>query len=42
MGRQIHAAAPSKNKSFVAVKGAGHTDLWRAWTMKRMWQFLAR
>ncbi|WP_420568186.1 alpha/beta hydrolase [Thalassovita sp.] len=42
MGRQIHAAAPSKDKSFLAVKGAGHTDLWRNWTMTRMWRFLAR
>ncbi|WP_299349913.1 alpha/beta hydrolase [uncultured Shimia sp.] len=40
MGRQIFAAAPSKEKDFHTVKGAGHTDLWRSGTMARMWRFI--
>ncbi|MGH1354460.1 MAG: alpha/beta hydrolase [Thalassovita sp.] len=41
MGRQIHTAAPSGNKSFLAVQGAGHTDLWRSDTLPKMWRFLS-
>jgi pimeloyl-ACP methyl ester carboxylesterase len=41
MGRQIHAAAPSRNKEFLAVQGAGHTDLWRSDTLPRIWRFLS-
>ncbi|GAA6165955.1 alpha/beta hydrolase [Pelagimonas sp. KU-00592-HH] len=40
MGRQIYAAAPSGEKVFVAVKGAGHTDLWRSETLPRLWRFI--
>ena len=40
MGRQIFAAAPSRNKDFLTVKGAGHTDLWRSDTLPRLWRFL--
>lgn len=39
-GRQIFSAAPSNQKSFVTVKGAGHTDLWRTDTLPRLWQFI--
>jgi pimeloyl-ACP methyl ester carboxylesterase len=42
MGRQIHAAAPSRNKTFLAVKGAGHTDLWRSDTLPKIWRFLSQ
>lgn len=40
MGRQIHAAAPSKSKQFLAVKGAGHTDLWRSDTLPKLYAFI--
>lgn len=40
MGRQIFAAAPSREKDFHVVKGAGHTDLWRASTRSRLWRFI--
>lgn len=40
MGRQIFAAAPSKEKDFHVVQGAGHTDLWRASTQARLWRFI--
>lgn len=40
MGRQIFAAAPSREKDFHVVKGAGHTDLWRSSTRTRLWRFI--
>lgn len=40
MGRQIFAAAPSRRKDFLTVKGAGHTDLWRTDTLPRLWRFI--
>lgn len=40
MGRQIHAAAPSKSKQFLAVQGAGHTDLWRSDTLPKLYAFI--
>lgn len=40
MGRQITSAAPSRNKRFLPVKGAGHTDLWRTDTLPRLWAFI--
>ena len=40
MGRQVFAAAPSREKEFIAVKGAGHTDLWRSDLLPRLWGFV--
>ncbi len=40
MGRQIYAAAPSKEKKLIIVKGAGHTDLWKPDTLSRLWRFI--
>ena len=40
MGRQIYAAAPSREKSFLTVSGGGHTDLWRPDTLPRLWHFV--
>ena len=40
MGRQIYAAAPSKEKKLIIVKGAGHTDLWKSHTLTRLWRFI--
>lgn len=40
MGRQIHAAAPSSSKQFLAAKGAGHTDLWRSDTLPKLYAFI--
>lgn len=40
MGRQVFTAAPSREKQFLAVKGAGHTDLWRSGTQARLWRFI--
>ena len=40
MGRQIHAAAPSSSKQFLAAKGAGHTDLWRSDTLPKLYTFI--
>lgn len=39
-GRQLFAAAPSQDKQFVAVRGAGHNDLWRSDTLPRLWAFI--
>lgn len=39
-GRQIFSAAPTSNKDFFAVKGAGHSDLWRSDTLPRLWRFI--
>lgn len=41
MGRQIHAAAPSRDKVFLSVKNAGHTDLWRSDSLPEIWRFLS-
>lgn len=41
-GRQIHAAAPSVSKRFLAVKGAGHTDIWRSDVLPVLWRFIDR
>ncbi|SMO72128.1 hypothetical protein SAMN06265173_11156 [Thalassovita litoralis] len=40
MGRAIHAAAPSPDKTLLIVPGAGHTDLWRSDTLPKLWRFL--
>ncbi len=40
MGQRILAAAPSGEKKFLGVKGAGHTDLWRSDTLPRLWRFV--
>ncbi|TCL08882.1 hypothetical protein BXY66_0923 [Shimia isoporae] len=40
MGRQIYAAAPSKSKEFLAVKGAGHNDLWRSDVLPELYRFI--
>lgn len=40
MGRQITSAAPSRDKTFYRVKGAGHTDLWRTDILPRLWRFI--
>lgn len=41
-GRQIFAAAPTQDKDFLSVQGAGHTDLWRSDTVPRLWRFIDR
>lgn len=40
MGRQIFSAAPSQNKDFIHVDGAGHSDLWRPDTLPRIKGFI--
>lgn len=40
MGRQIFSAAPSRDKDFHVVKGAGHTNLWRRTSQSRLWRFV--
>ncbi|SEO94677.1 hypothetical protein SAMN04490248_1173 [Salinihabitans flavidus] len=39
-GRRLFDAAPSRAKHFLAVPGAGHTDLWRSDTLPRLWRFI--
>ncbi|GAA6207982.1 alpha/beta hydrolase [Cognatishimia sp. WU-CL00825] len=39
-GRRIFQAAPTRSKQFIAVKGAGHTDLWRSDVLPRLWSFI--
>jgi pimeloyl-ACP methyl ester carboxylesterase len=39
-GRALYQAATSREKRFLEVKGAGHTDLWRADTLRAMWTFI--
>lgn len=39
-GRQIFEAANSAEKELLAVKGAGHSDLWRTDTLPRLWHFI--
>jgi len=39
-GRQVFTAAPSQIKHFVAVKGAGHSNTWRADTLPKLWHFI--
>ncbi len=40
MGRQLHAAAPSEEKQFLEVPGAGHTDLWRTDSVPKLYAFI--
>ncbi|SMP33801.1 alpha/beta hydrolase [Shimia sagamensis] len=40
MGRQIFAAAPSRDKVFVEAPGAGHTGLWRTDTWPQLTKFI--
>ena len=40
MGRQIYAAAPSKEKKLIIVKSAGHTNLWKSSTLTGLWRFI--
>ncbi|WP_371226501.1 alpha/beta hydrolase [Roseovarius sp. 2305UL8-3] len=40
MGRQVFAIAPSKEKRFLAVSGAGHTDIWRSDVLPQIWSFI--
>ncbi len=40
MGRQIHTATPSGENSFLAIQGAGHTDLWRSDSLSHLWRFI--
>jgi fermentation-respiration switch protein FrsA (DUF1100 family) len=40
MGRALFAAAPATDKRFLAVKGAGHNDLWRSDTLPELWAFI--
>lgn len=42
MGRQIFAATPSREKEFLAIQGAGHTDLWRPETQRQIWRFISK
>jgi len=39
-GRQIFEAATAQDKQFLAVEGAGHTDLWRADVLETLWDFI--
>jgi pimeloyl-ACP methyl ester carboxylesterase len=39
-GKAIHDAARSRQKTFLKVKAAGHTDLWRGDTLPRFWRFI--
>lgn len=41
-GRAIFDAARSPTKRFLAVKGAGHTDIWRTDVLPQIWQFIGR
>ena len=41
-GRHVYDAAQSTDKQFLAVKGAGHTDLWRSDVLPKLWQFIDR
>jgi uncharacterized protein len=39
-GRQIFSAAPANSKKFLAVQGAGHTNLWRSDVLQEIWRFI--
>ncbi|WP_172982733.1 alpha/beta hydrolase [Roseovarius bejariae] len=41
-GRALFNAAPSADKRFLHVPGAGHTDLWRSDTLPVFWNFIDR
>lgn len=41
-GRAVFDAAGSPTKRFLAVTGAGHTDLWRSDVMPDIWHFIDR
>lgn len=40
MGRAVYAASPATDKRFIAVDGAGHTDIWRGDTLPALWSFI--
>ena len=39
-GRAVFRAAGSRQKWFVAVRGAGHHNVWRSTVMPRLWSFI--
>lgn len=39
-GRAVFDAAGSRQKRFVAVRGAGHHDVWRRTSLREMWRFV--
>lgn len=39
-GQRVFDLAASENKSFFAVEGAGHDDLWRSATQDALWKFI--
>lgn len=39
-GRRMFDAATAQDKRFLAVEGAGHTDLWRADVLETLWDFI--
>ena len=41
-GRALYEAAASRDKRFLHVSGAGHTDLWRSDTLPEVWDFIDR
>ncbi|MBU2980736.1 alpha/beta hydrolase [Lentibacter algarum] len=41
-GRKVFAAAATNDKQFLAVKGGGHTDLWRSDVLPHLWRFIDR
>ncbi len=41
-GRQVFSAAHSQAKRFIAVQGAGHSDIWRSDTLPVLWRFIDR
>ncbi len=40
MGRQLFAAAPSEDKTFLEIPGAGHNDTWRDDVLPVLWRFI--
>ena len=42
MGREVFARSPAKDKTFYAVKGAGHTNVWQQDAQKVLYRFLGR
>lgn len=39
-GRQVFTTAPSKQKRFLAITGAGHSDTWRTDSLPVLWRFI--
>ncbi len=39
-GRQVFDAASSPRKRFLAVRGAGHNDIWRSDSLPVLWRFI--